>query len=116
MSIRWILHRSRGLLPRNNQQMISPDSSRKEKRLVPVYEALEEGLNTPLDLTFVAFSELPPVERLRVIESLLRTGAGRSLLAKTAVLQDATVSPPITPLPDAGSKSKPRFSFSTSNK
>ena len=91
------------------------NSSGKEKKLVPVYERLQEELAARLDLTFVSFSELPPSERLRVIENLLRTGAGRSSLAKTPLLQDANVSPPITSLPSSDSKNKPHFSFSTSN-
>lgn len=85
-------------------------SSGKEKKLVPVYERLQEELDAQLEITVVS-SELPPSERLRVIENLLRTGAGRSSLAKTPVLQDAN----ITPLPPSESESKPHFSFSTSN-
>ena len=86
------------------------NSSGKEKKLVPVYERLQEELDAQLELTVVS-SEIPPSERLRVIENLLRTGAGRSSLAKTPVLQDAN----ITPLPPSESKNKPHFSFSTSN-
>jgi hypothetical protein len=91
------------------------NSSGKEKKLVPVYERLQEELDARLDLTFVSFSELPPSERLRVIANLVRTRAGRCPLAKTPLLQDANVSPPITPLPPSEFKNKPRFSFSTSN-
>ncbi len=80
--------------------MTLDNSSEKEKKLLPVYEALQEELDGRLDLTFLSLSELPPLERLRVIQNLLRTGAGRSsLAAKTPLLQDASVSPPMTPLP-----------------
>jgi hypothetical protein len=81
--------------------MTLDNSSGKEKKLVPVYERLQEELAAQLDLTFVSFSELPPSERLRIVENLLRTGAGRSSLAKT--------------LPPSERKNKPHFSFSTSN-
>jgi hypothetical protein len=94
--------------------MTLDNSSEKEKKLLP--EALQEELDARLDLTFLSFSELPPLERLRVIQNLLRTRAGRSsLAAKTPFLQDASVSPPITPLPPSEPMNKPRFSFSTSN-
>ena len=75
------------------------NSSGKEKKLVPVYERLQEGLDAQLDLTFVSFSELPPSERLSVIENLLRTRAGRSPLAKTPLAGRkclATYHPPST--------------------
>src|SRR5438132_2216285 len=81
--------------------MTLDNSSEKEKKLLPVYKPLQEELDARSDLTFVSFSELPPSERLRVIENLLRTGAGRSSLTKT--------------LPPSESKNKPHFSFSTSN-
>jgi hypothetical protein len=90
--------------------MTPHNSSGKEKKSVPVYERLREELDAQLELTIVS-SELPPSERLRVIENLLRTGAGRWSLAKTPVLQDAN----ITPLPPTESKDKPHFCFSTSN-
>ncbi len=96
--------------------MTLDNSSEKEKKLLPVYEALQEELDGRLDLTFLSLSELPPLERLRVIQNLLRTGAGRSsLAAKTPLLQDASVSPPMTPLPPPESMNKPHCSFSTSN-
>src|SRR5207248_11436791 len=83
--------------------------------LIPVYEPLQEELDARSHLTFVS-SELSPLERLRVIQNLLRTGAGRfSLAAKTPLLQDASVSPPITPLPPSESMKKPHFTFLTSN-
>jgi hypothetical protein len=92
------------------------NSSEKEKNLVPFYRPLQEALDARSDLTFVSFSELPPLERLRVIQNLLGTGAGRSSLpAKTPLLQDASVSPPITAFPPSKSVNKPHFSFSTSN-
>ena len=98
------------------QQMTLYNSSEKEKKLLPVYEPLQEELDARLDLIFVSFSELPPLERLRVIQNLLRTGAGRSsLAAKTPPLQDASISPLITPLPPSESMKKPHFFFSTSN-
>ncbi len=91
------------------------NSSGKEKKLLLVYEPSKKNW-TRSDLTFVSSSELPPLERLRVIQNLLRTDAGRSsLAAKTLLLQDASVSPPITPLPPSESMNKPHFSFSTSN-
>jgi hypothetical protein len=97
--------------------MTLDNSSEKEKKLLPVYEPRQEELNARSDLTFVSFSELPPSERLRVIQKLLRTGAGRSsLAAKTPLLQEASVSPPITPLPPSEFMKNPHFSFSTSNK
>jgi hypothetical protein len=102
--------------PTNNQQMTLDNSSENEKKLLPIYEPLQEELDARSDLTFVSFSELPPLERLRVIQNLLRTGAGRSsLAAKTPLLQDATVSPPITPLSPSESMNKSHLSFSTSN-
>src|SRR5438046_8607005 len=105
-----------GVLAHPLQQMTLDNSSEKEKKLLPVYEPLQEELDARSDLTFVSFSELPPLERLRVIQNLLRTGAGRSsLAAKTPLLQDASISPPITPLPPSESIKKPHFSFSTSN-
>ena len=58
--------------------MTLDNSSEKEKKLLSVYEALQEELDGRLDLTFLSLSELPPLERLRVIQNLLRTGAGRS--------------------------------------
>lgn len=88
--------------------------SGKAKKLVPVYEPLQKGLDARLDRIFVSFSELPPSERLRVIENLLRTVAGRSSLAKAPLLPDAGVLPPVT-VPPAESMNKPHFSFSTSN-
>src|SRR4029453_2060911 len=91
-------------------------SSEQERKLLPVYEPLQEELDARSNLTFVSFSELPPLERLRFIQNLLRTSAGRSsLAAKTLLLQDASVSPPITPLPPSESMKKHYFSFSTSN-
>jgi hypothetical protein len=96
--------------------MTLDNSSEKEKKLLPVYEPLQAELGARSDVAFVSFSELPPLERLRVIQNLLRTGAGRSsLAAKTALLEDASVSPLITPLPPSESMNKPHFSFSTSN-
>ena len=80
------------------------------KELVPVYERLQEELDAQLVLTAVSL-ELPPSERLRVIENLLRTGAGGSSLAKPPLLQDAN----ITPRPPSESKNKSHFSFSTSD-
>jgi hypothetical protein len=95
--------------------MTLDNSSGKEKKLLPVYEPQAE-LDTRSDLTFVSVSELPPLERLRIIQNLLRTGAGRfSLVAKTPLLQDASVSLPITPLLPSESMKKPHFSFLTSN-
>src|SRR4030095_843748 len=86
-------------------------SSEKERKLLPAYEPLQEELDARSDLTFVSLAELPPLERLRVIQNLLGTGAGRSsLAAKTPLLQDASVSPPITPLPPSESMKKPHFS------
>ena len=96
------------ILDKNNTTRCN--SSGKEKKSVSVYERLREELEAQLELTVVS-SELPSSERLRVIENLLRTGAGRSSLAKTPVLQHAN----ITPLPPSESKNKPHFSFSTSN-
>ena len=97
------------------QQMTLYNSSEKEKKLLPVYEPSKKDW-THSDRTFISFSELPPLERLRVIQNLLRTDAGRSsLAAKTLRLQDASVSAPITPLPPSESMNKPHFSFSTSN-
>src|SRR5436189_836715 len=97
--------------------MTLDNSSEKEKKLLPVYKPLQEELDARSDLTFVSFSELPPLERLRVIQNLLRTGAGRSsLAAKTPLLQDASISPPPSPrFPPSESMKKPHFSFSTSN-
>ncbi|PYI76865.1 MAG: hypothetical protein DMF04_07670 [Verrucomicrobia bacterium] len=96
--------------------MTPHNSSGKEKKLVPLFEALQAELVARLDLTFVSFSELPPLERLRVIENLLRTGTSRSsVAAKTPRLQDASISPPTSPFPRCESMNKPRFSFSTSN-
>src|SRR5437764_14967365 len=87
-------------------------TSSEEKKLLPVYKPFQEELDARSDLTFVSFSELPPLERLRVIQNLLRTGAGRSsLAAKTPLLQDASISPPITPLPPSESMKKPHFPF-----
>ena len=91
------------------------NSNGKEKKLVPFYEPLQEELDARLDVIFVSYSKLPPLERLRVIENLLRTGAGRSSLAKTPLLQDASISAPSTPLPLAASMDKSQFFFSTSN-
>jgi hypothetical protein len=68
------------------------NSSGKEEKLIGVYERLQEELDAQLELTVVS-SELPPSERLRVIENLLRTRGDRSSLAKKPVLQDATPSP-----------------------
>jgi len=97
------------------QQMTLYNSSEKEKKLLPVYEPSKKDW-THSDRTFISFSELPPLERLRVIQNLLRTGAGRSsLAAKTPPLQDASISPLITPLPPSESMKKPHFFFSTSN-
>src|SRR5438552_2145253 len=96
--------------------MTPHNSSGKEKKLVPLFEALQAELVARLDLTFVSFSELPPLERLSVIENLLRTGTSRSsVAAKTPRLQDASISPPTSPFPRSESMNKPRFSFSTSN-
>src|SRR5213079_888166 len=96
--------------------MTLDNSSEKEKKLLPVYKPLQEELDARSDLTFVSFSELPPLERLRVIQNLLRTGAGRSSsAAKTPLLHDASVSRPFTPLSPSESMNKPHFSFSTSN-
>src|SRR5437762_14362285 len=90
--------------------MTLDNSSEKEKKLLPVYKPLQEELDARSDLTFLSFSELPPLERLRVVQNLLRTGAGRSsLAAKTPLLQDASVSPPITPLPPSESMKKPQI-------
>src|SRR5436305_7869973 len=90
-------------------------TSSEEKKLLPVYEPSKKDWPDS-DLTFVSFSKLPPLERLRVIQNLLRTGAGRSsLAAKTPLLQDASISPPITPLPPSESMKKPHSSFSTPN-
>jgi hypothetical protein len=86
------------------------NSSGMDEKLVGVYERLQEELDAQLELTVVS-SKLPPSERLKVIENLLRTGAGRSSLGKKPLLQDAN----ITPLPPSDSKRKPHFSFSTSN-
>ena len=61
--------------------MTLDNSSGKEKKLLRVYEPLQEELDARSHLTFVSFSELTPLERLRVIQNLLRTGAGRSSLA-----------------------------------
>ena len=61
--------------------MTLDNSSGKEKKLLPVYEPLQEELDAQSHLTFVSVSDLPPLERLRVIQYLLRTGAGRSSLA-----------------------------------
>ena len=105
-----------GVLAHPLQQMTPHNSSEKEKKLLPVYEPLQEELDARLDLIFVSFSELPPLERLRVIQNLLRTGVVRSsLAAKTPLLQDASVSPPVIALPPSESMNKPHFSFSTSN-
>jgi len=95
--------------------MTLDNSSGKEKKLVLVYERLQEELDAQLELTFASFSELPALKRLRVIENLLQTGASGASLAKTLTLRDANVSPPITTLPASGSNNKPHFSFSTSN-
>src|SRR5436190_23917384 len=96
--------------------MTSHNSSGNEEELLPVYERLQEELDARLNLTFVSFSELTPLERLRIIQNRLRTGAGRSsLAAKTPLLQDASVSAPITPLAPSESMNKPHLSFSTSN-
>jgi hypothetical protein len=86
------------------------NSSGKEEKLIGVYERLQEELDAQLELTVVS-SELPPSERLRVIENLLRTRGDRSSLAKKPVLQDAN----IIPLPPSESENKSHFSFSTSN-
>ena len=78
--------------------MTSHNSSGNEEELLPVYERLQEELDARLNLTFVSFSELTPLERLRIIQNRLRTGAGRSsLAAKTPLLQDASISPPHHP-------------------
>src|SRR5436305_13207529 len=96
--------------------MTLDNSSEKEKKLPPVYEPLQAELDARSDLTFLSFSELPPLERLRVVQNLLRTGAGRSsLAAKTPLLQDASVSPTITPLPPSESMKEPHSSFSVPN-
>ena len=96
--------------------MTPHNSSGKEKKLVPLYEPLQEELVARIDLTFVSFSELPPLERLSVIENLLRTGASRSsVAAKTRRLQDASISPSTTPFLPSESINKPGFSFSASN-
>jgi hypothetical protein len=92
---------------RANRQTTLHNPSGEEEKLVSVYEPLQKELDARLDLIFVSFSELPPLERLRVIENLLRTGAARSSLVKTPLLQDASVSPFITPLPPAESINKP---------
>ncbi|PYI74824.1 MAG: hypothetical protein DMF04_11865 [Verrucomicrobia bacterium] len=93
--------------------MTPHNSSGKEKKLVPLYEPLQEELVARIDLTFVSFSELPPLERLSVIENLLRTGASRSsVAAKTRRLQDASISPSTTPFLPSESINKPGFSFS----
>jgi hypothetical protein len=105
-----------GRLAHHLQQMTLHKLSEKEKKLLPVYNPLQEELGAPSDLPLVSLSELPPLERLRVIQNLLRTGMGRSsLAAKTPLLQDASVSPPVTPLPPSESMNKPHSSFSTSN-
>ncbi len=91
--------------------------SEKEQKLLPVYEPLQEELDARSDLTFVYLSKPPPLERLRVIQNLLRTGAGRSsLAAKTPLLHDASISPPIPPLSPSKCMKKGHLSFSTSNK
>src|SRR2546429_128306 len=95
--------------------MTPHNSSGKEKKFVPVYESLQEELAARLDLTFVSSSDLPPLERLSVIENLLRTGASRSsVAAKTPRLQEASISPSTT-RPPSECRNKPRSSFSTSN-
>jgi hypothetical protein len=118
-AIAWLTPDVSGYNPRSPgpplQQMTLHNSSEKEKKLLPVYEPSNKDW-THSDLTFVSFSELPPLERLRLIQNLLRTGAGRSsLAAKTQLLEDASISPLITPLPPSESMKKPHFSFSTSN-
>ena len=90
------------------------DSTTKEKKLATVYERLQGQLHARLDLTLHS-SELPPADRLRVIENLLRGGVGRSVLAETPLLQDGGVSRPITTCQPAESKNKRYFSFLPSN-
>src|SRR5690242_17924510 len=85
---RRISLRSRGLRAHQQPANTLHNSSEKEEKLIGVYERLQEELDAQLELTVVS-SELPPSERLRVIENLLRTRAGRSSLAKKPVLQDA---------------------------
>src|SRR5439155_21322484 len=90
-------------------------TSSEEKKLLPVYEPSKKDW-TGSDLIFVSFSELPPLERLRVIQNLLRTGASRSSsAAKGPLLQDAIVSPPTTPLSPVESTDRPHFPSSTPN-